>query len=170
VGKRVLTVGHGAQVSGLAGRKRHANQSAIDRWYFFMKIAVATGVVMKFCACAYKCGWKPTCSVIFARAFAITVYAGGFLAAFAMIGVRAQPPQTAITCTNPYSGATWQINVDYDRGTVDSAPAQISDATISWQAENGWKYSLDRKSGKLTVTLASSTGGNFLYDQCKLDK
>ena len=27
---------------------------------------------------------------------------------------------------------------------------------------------LDRKSGDLTVTLASATGGNFLYDRCKL--
>jgi hypothetical protein len=76
--------------------------------------------------------------------------------------------QAAITCTNPYSGATWQIHVDYERSTVDSSPAEINEATIAWQAENGWKYTLDRKSGKLTVILASATGGNFLYDQCKL--
>jgi hypothetical protein len=163
-------VGQGAQVSGLAGRKRHANQSAIDRRYFFMKIAIGMGVVMNFCACAYKYGGRPMKAVMFARALMSVVCAGGFLAAFAVTGVRAQHGQVPITCTNPYSGTTWQINVDYDRATVDAAPAQISDATISWQAENGWKYSLDRKSGKLTVTLASSTGGNFLYDQCKPDK
>jgi hypothetical protein len=77
--------------------------------------------------------------------------------------------ETAITCTNPFSGATWQIKIDYDRRTVDANPADMTDSTISWRdAANGWKYELDRKTGKLRVTLASATGGNFLYDQCKL--
>jgi hypothetical protein len=35
-------------------------------------------------------------------------------------------------------------------------------------AANGWNYRLDRKSGALTVTLASATGGNFLFDRCAL--
>jgi hypothetical protein len=75
----------------------------------------------------------------------------------------------AITCTNVSSGASWQIQIDYDRSTVDSYPAKISDGEISWRdATNGWYYALDRKSGNLKVTLASATGGNFLYDQCKL--
>jgi hypothetical protein len=76
---------------------------------------------------------------------------------------------TPVTCTNPYSGASWQIKVDYDHGTVDSNPAQISDATIAWHdASDGGNYTLDRKSGKLTVVVASSTGGYFLYDNCGL--
>jgi len=76
----------------------------------------------------------------------------------------------AVACTNPYSGTTWQIRIDYDRHTVDSNPAKIDDSTISWRdAANGWYYALDRKSGKLTVTIASATGGNFLHDQCNLD-
>jgi hypothetical protein len=90
--------------------------------------------------------------------------------ALAIGSARAKDGLATFTCTNPSSGATWQIHVDYDRHTVDSNPAGISDETITWQESNGWKYSLDRKSGKLTVVLASSTGGNFLYDQCKLDK
>jgi hypothetical protein len=77
---------------------------------------------------------------------------------------------TAITCTNPSSGATWQITIDYDHSTVDSNPADISDAVISWHdAKDGWGYTLERKSGTLTVVLASATGGNFLHDRCKLD-
>ena len=76
----------------------------------------------------------------------------------------------AITCINPYSGTTWQITIDYDQSTVDSNPARISTSTISWRdAKDGWNYSLDRTNGKLTVILASATGGNMLFDRCKLD-
>jgi hypothetical protein len=79
----------------------------------------------------------------------------------------AKAGETALTCTNPISGASWQIRVDYERGTVDANPARVSEDEISWRdAKDGWRYTLDRKSGKLTVVLASATGGNFLYDQC----
>jgi hypothetical protein len=83
---------------------------------------------------------------------------------------EAQHGEKAIACTNPVSGVTWQIKIDYDRNTVDSNPASISDTEITWRdATNGWGYTLDRKSGELTVILASATGGNFLHDRCKLD-
>ncbi len=86
-------------------------------------------------------------------------------------GAKAQPGESAITCTNPASGATWQIRIDYDRRTVDANPARISDAKISWHdAADGGNYTLDRKSGDLTVIVASSTGGYFLYDRCRLEK
>jgi hypothetical protein len=91
------------------------------------------------------------------------------------IGMHAANAQAArgeavITCTNPHSGATWRISVDYDHGTVDSNPARISDAEMSWHdAKDNSNYTLDRKSGKLTVIVPSSTGGYFLYDQCKLE-
>jgi hypothetical protein len=127
-------------------------------------------MVMKICAPAYKSGSPQMEVMTFARATAALISAVGLLTVFAVTGARAQHGQASITCTNPYSGTRWQINVDYDRSTVDSSPAHISEETISWQAENGWRYSLDRKSGKLTVTLASSTGGNFLHDQCKPDQ
>jgi hypothetical protein len=85
--------------------------------------------------------------------------------------VRAQPqsPATAITCTNPASGATWQISIDFAKATVDAKPARISDNEISWHdpSDNG-NYTLDRKSGELTIIMPSSTGGYFLHDHCRL--
>jgi hypothetical protein len=72
-------------------------------------------------------------------------------------------------CTNPASGATWTIHIDYDKQTVDSNSARISPRQISWRdAHDGSNYTLDRKSGALTAVAASSTGGYFLHDRCKL--
>lgn len=75
----------------------------------------------------------------------------------------------AVTCTNPSSGAMWQIAVDFDHGTVDANPASVSNDEISWRdAKDGWNYMLDRRTGELTVIVASSTGGYFLHDRCQL--
>ena len=109
---------------------------------------------------------KRSCFLTRRRAAAIVALA----AAVAAIGGEAHPGETAITCTNPASGTRWQIRIDYDRSTVDSNPARISDAKISWHdASDGGNYTLDRKSGKLTVIVASSTGGYFLYHNCRLE-
>jgi hypothetical protein len=87
------------------------------------------------------------------------------------IADETQHGEAAMTCTNPVSGASWQIKIDYDKRTVDSNPARISDATISWHdATGGGNYTLDRKSGNLTVVIASSTGGSFLYDRCAISR
>jgi hypothetical protein len=96
---------------------------------------------------------------------------GAFVVAIAIPSsdAAAQRGETAITCTNPLNGASWQIRIDYDRSTVDSNPARISDSEISWRDANRWNLTLDRKSGNLTVILASSTGGSFLYHRCKLE-
>jgi len=84
---------------------------------------------------------------------------------------NAQSGESVVTCVNPASGASWQIKIDYDRKTVDSNPASISEAAISWHdASDGGNYTLERKSGALTVVVASSTGGYFLNDHCKLEK
>jgi hypothetical protein len=93
------------------------------------------------------------------------------IAAFLVLGMTAPAisGETAITCTNPASGARFQIKIDYDRSTVDTNPARINDREISWRDENRWNYTLDRKSGNLTIILASSTGGSFLYDRCQLE-
>ena len=89
--------------------------------------------------------------------------------AAAPIDGQPRPLAPVITCSNPASGATWQINIDYDRATVDSNPAHVSDAEISWHdAKDGGNYTLDRRSGNLTVIVASSTGGYFLHDHCGL--
>ena len=81
-----------------------------------------------------------------------------------------QHGERAITCVNKSSGTTWQIKVDYDHSTVDTNPASISDTKIAWRdANDGWRYALDLKSGDLTVVLASSMGGNMYFHRCLLD-
>ena len=87
----------------------------------------------------------------------------------AAIGGEAPHGETAITCTNVSSGANWQIKIDYEGKTVDSNPADFSDTKISWREKGGVNYTLDRKSGNLTVVFASSTAGHFLYDRCELE-
>lgn len=81
---------------------------------------------------------------------------------------RAAPHVVAtLVCTNPAGHVSWQIHVDFERRTVDSNPARIGAAKISWHDRtDGGNYTLDRKSGDLTVVLASSTGGYSLHDRC----
>jgi hypothetical protein len=95
--------------------------------------------------------------------------AAGIGALMVAMSVPAISGETAVTCTNLASGSSFQITIDYDRSTVDTNPAQISDHEISWRDERRWNYTLDRTSGNLTIILASSTGGSFLYDRCKLE-
>ena len=75
--------------------------------------------------------------------------------------------RTVVTCTNPSSGATWTIGVDFARRLVDSFPAEITDRRIAWRDTlHGGIYELERRSGALTVRFPSSTGGYFLHDRC----
>jgi len=84
---------------------------------------------------------------------------------------NAQQGKTVITCTNPASGASWQIAVDFDKATVDSNRAAISDAKIAWfDPTDGSNNTLDRKSGDLTAVVASSTGGYFRHGRCAVEK
>jgi hypothetical protein len=81
-----------------------------------------------------------------------------------------QESASAITCTNPVSGTSWQIMIDYDKATVDANPAAIDAAAISWfDPKDGGHYRLDRKSGDLTAAVASSTGGYFRHGRCRLE-
>jgi hypothetical protein len=92
----------------------------------------------------------------------------GALAAPAVAGAS-PPAATVLVCTNPVSHASWQIHIDFEKSTVDLNPARISEAKISWHDRtDGGNYTLDRRSGELTVVLASSTGGYFLRDRCAL--
>jgi hypothetical protein len=85
------------------------------------------------------------------------------------VDAEMQRTEAAITCINPFSGWVWQIQIDYARSTVDSNPAHIGDAQISWHdAKDGGNYTLDRNSGNLRVVVASSTGGYFLHHHCRL--
>jgi hypothetical protein len=84
-------------------------------------------------------------------------------------GGQPQPNPPVMTCTNRYSGTTWEISIDYAQGTVDANPAKVSEATISWHDSNdGGNYTLDRRTGELTVVMPSSTGGYFLHHRCRL--
>jgi hypothetical protein len=128
--------------------------------------------MIKKSAIAYERGRRlrrrsmPTRLRAAATAAACAIGAAGLVPA-----AEAQHGQTTIACRNPASGTTWQINIDFDRRTVDGHPATIGDSAISWRdpGDQG-NYTLDRKSGNLRVAVPSSTGGYFLHDQCKLDK
>ena len=91
--------------------------------------------------------------------------------AVATVNGDAQESNTAITCTNPISGTSWQIAIDFDKATVDSNRAKITEAKIAWfDPTDGSNYPLDRKSGDLTAIVASSTGGYFRHGRCGVGK
>ena len=73
-------------------------------------------------------------------------------------------------CTNPKSGTTFDVKVDYDRSTADSFPAKITENQIAWHDTlHGGYYYLDRASGALTFLNASSTGGYATHHTCHAD-
>jgi hypothetical protein len=88
----------------------------------------------------------------------------------AAVNADAQQGESAITCTNPVSGVAWQITIDYGRVTVDANPARITQGAISWfDPKDSGNNSLDRKSGDLTTSIPSSTGGYFRHARCTLE-
>ena len=95
----------------------------------------------------------------------------GLAALLAGMGVSLDSGATeavaTLTCTNLVSGYSWQIKISLEQRTVDANPAEISGSQISWRdGARGPYYALDRKSGELTVTFTSSTGGYFIRDRC----
>ena len=70
-------------------------------------------------------------------------------------------------CVNQASGTTWYLEIDDERQTADSLPAEFSPTRIMWHdVRRGGFYELDRQSGLLTFRNASSTGGYILYHRC----
>ena len=103
------------------------------------------------------------------RSFAAAIAALAVGTIVPATGGAAQAGATAITCTNATSGTSWQISIDFDKNTVDSNPASISDREISWHdPKDGGNYTLDRKSGSLTFVASSSTGGYMLFHRCQM--
>ncbi|MGH6838280.1 MAG: hypothetical protein ACREDT_05695 [Methylocella sp.] len=102
-------------------------------------------------------------------ALAVATLAASISAAGAQPGRQSHDVQfSKLQCTNPKSGATWNVNVDYNRSTVDSFPANITSSQISWHdASHGGYYYLDRASGALTFKNATTTGGYSLHDTCR---
>src|SRR5215472_10731576 len=83
----------------------------------------------------------------------------GLAVGVATCNSEAQEKETAVTCTNPVSGASWQITIDHRSATVDTNPAEITRSAISWfDPRDGGNYTLDLRSGNLTAIVASSTG------------
>ena len=51
---------------------------------------------------------------------------------------EAEAGGVVVTCTNPFSGVSWQIAIDYDRRTVDSNPARIQRHGNFVARREGW--------------------------------
>lgn len=91
------------------------------------------------------------------------------LAAAFLLPMPARAATVTFHCTNPASGARWDIVVDFARHLAGSFPAEITPRRISWRdTRHGGLYDLDRMTGRLTVRFASSTGGYFLHDTCEI--
>jgi hypothetical protein len=85
-------------------------------------------------------------------------------------GDSAHAAAITFLCTNPKSGTEWEVHVDYDRSTVDSFSAEITESQIAWHDTlHGGYYYLDRASGALTFLNASSTGGYATHHTCRID-
>jgi hypothetical protein len=112
------------------------------------------------------------------RVPAVTVIAAGFSIAAIVLALEAPSGSdpmvtdpTTLRCTNPFSGATWDVPIDPIKRTAASFPADITDNSIQWQdSVRGGRYAFDRASGELTVIYASSMGGTFLKDKCQFAK
>jgi hypothetical protein len=84
--------------------------------------------------------------------------------------IQVPPGAKHAQCVNPASGAHWVLSIDEARRIVDGWPARIDPRTLAWRNRiDGGRYELDRASGVLSVTRASSTGGYITFDHCSAD-
>jgi hypothetical protein len=106
------------------------------------------------------------------RAAARRSPASGIAAAALLVATAGGGPAAAagilrLRCTNPFSGTSWPIVVDLDRGQVDSLAATITLKWVSWHDPERGFFDLERATGKLQLRNASSTGGYFLHYTCR---
>lgn len=81
----------------------------------------------------------------------------------------AQAAELTFRCVNSASHATWDLKIDPAKSTADGFPAKINGASIAWRdGTHGGTYELDRSSGELTFSNASSMGGYMLFHRCQL--
>jgi hypothetical protein len=114
---------------------------------------------------------------MFRKFFSTSVRARLTAGLFLVLALGAAPTRDAaaeagvlhLSCTNPASGTIWPVVVDIDHGKVDSAAATITDKWVSWGDTSRGFYDLERATGKLRFRNASSTGGYFLYYQCRAE-
>lgn len=94
-----------------------------------------------------------------------------FVGLLAVVPKLAHAEVTALVCTNPSSGTTWNVKIDFDRHTVDSFPAKIDDRWITWEdTQQNHIYEYERASGNLTMRGPSAMGGYFLYYHCRTNQ
>jgi hypothetical protein len=93
--------------------------------------------------------------------------AAALLLAAAGSGRAAQTRILHLRCTNPASGASWPLVVDFDHRRVDSLAATVSGNSVSWRDPQRGFFDLDTATGKLELRNASATGGYFLYYTCR---
>ena len=80
----------------------------------------------------------------------------------------AQAVELTFHCVNQASHAGWELKVDPAKSTADGFPATIGTASIAWRDPvRGGNYELDRASGALTFSNASSMGGYMLFHRCQ---
>jgi hypothetical protein len=79
----------------------------------------------------------------------------------------APPGATEVRCVNATSGTAWSLRLDDARKLADGQPARMGASRVDWRDPSGQaRYHLDRRSGALTVTRASSTGGYMIVYRC----
>jgi hypothetical protein len=101
-------------------------------------------------------------------ALAVATLAASIGAVGAQPGRQSRDDQfSKFQCTNPKSGTTWDVNVNYQQSTVDSFPAKITNSQIAWHdTSHGGYYYLNRATGVLTFKNATTTGGYALHHTC----
>jgi len=84
-------------------------------------------------------------------------------------GRLAVPPGAPmVLCVNPASGASWTVELNQTGQLADGHVAQFGAGEITWSnPSDGGAYELNRASGALEITRASSTGGYVTFDRCK---